>query len=71
MIATRKQKKLNLQHNVLDKTLKGIQVVCDSITKSFFYALGLWNKYFECFILTFNKKYYTIHQWHCEFVYAQ
>ena len=41
---------------VLDKTLKGIQVVCDSITYRFFRALGLRTEHFEGFYLSFNKQ---------------
>ena len=46
-------------HIVLDKTLKGIQVVLDSITKRFFRAPGLRTKHFESFYLSFNIIYTT------------
>ena len=40
---------------VLDKMLKGIQVVCDSITERFFRAPGPRTEYFERLFLSFNK----------------
>ena len=35
--------------NVLDKTLKGVQIVCDSITERFFRAPGPRTKNFKLF----------------------
>ena len=43
---------------VLNKTLKGIQVVRNSVTERFFNAPGPRTKYFKHFFLSFNKQYY-------------
>ena len=41
----------------LDKTLKAIQEVCDSIIEGFFSVTGLRTKHFERFYLSFNIQY--------------